>query len=290
MIEVLRPGPLTTVQDAGRPGFAHLGVPHSGAADLPALRAANALAGNPPDAAALETTLSGPALRFSAPAVIALAGAPVRVRVDGEPVAFGEPREVGAGSTLEIGTAKAGLRSYLAVRGGIDVPAVLGSRSADTLTGLGPAPLRAGDVLATGDLRGSGDPLSAALAEPPGDVATLRVTMGPRDSMFSRDAADQLTDIEYEVAPESSRVGVRLLGTGFQRREAAELLSEGLVRGALQVPGSGMPIVMLADHPTTGGYPVIAVVASEHLPLLGQLRPGRRVRFALAQPNEGESR
>jgi biotin-dependent carboxylase-like uncharacterized protein len=276
-IEVLRAGPLTTIQDGGRPGLAHLGVPRSGAADLASLREANALAGNRAGAAALETTLAGPVLRFGEPARIALAGAPVRARIDGEPVAFGAALEVAAGSELEVGTAASGLRTYVAVRGGIGADPVLGSRSTDTLTGIGPPPLRDGDVLAIGDEPEAGEAAGTAPATPAEHV--LRIVPGPREDMFTPAALAALGEGEYAVSPDSSRVGVRFTGPALERAGEGELLSEGLVRGALQVPAAGMPIAMLADHPTTGGYPVIAVVAEADIWRLGQLRPGDRVHF-----------
>lgn len=307
-IEVLRAGPLTTIQDLGRPGFAHLGVPHSGAADLASLARANTVAGNAPVAAALETTLAGPALRFASPALIALAGAPARVTLDGAPVSYGEPVSVAAGAVLDVGQASSGVRTYIAVAGGIEAALVLGSRSSDTLTGLGPPPLRRGDVLVAGPApdpaatvtlsddaprRSGPKPLvdrnaETAIAETPRAAspttgpALLRIRLGPRDDLLTVGAADLLTSGLFTVSPASNRVGVRLNGPRLKLAGDAELPSEGLLRGAIQLPAGGAPIVMLADHPVTGGYPVIAVVALADLPLIGQLRPGASVRFALA--------
>ncbi len=296
-IEVVRPGALTTIQDLGRPGFAHIAVPRSGAADPPSLRLANALTGNEPGAAALEITLAGPALRFDGAALIALTGAPAPASIDGRPVAFGEPVAVGAGEVLDVGQASAGVRTYIAVGGGIDVEPVLASRATDTLTGLGPAPLRRGDVLALGrpadgaDRPGGGavrdTDLAAAGVRPTDSGAfarpLLRILAGPRADLFAPSALAALTLEPFAVSPTSNRVGVRLTGPRLERRDTGELPSEGLVHGAIQVPTSGEPILMLADHPTTGGYPVIAVVVESDHGLAGQLRPGTAVRFALVQ-------
>lgn len=269
-IEVVRPGLLTTVQDRGRPGLAHLGVPPSGAADAAAFDLGNRLVGNPPGAAALEATLEGPALRFDGPATVAVTGATAL-----------PPRAVGAGELLEVGRCVNGVRAYVCVRGGIDVEPVLGSRSTDLLTGLGPPPLQAGAILALG-------PAPAEEPRPgtvPGhllrDEPVLRVRLGPRDDWFTPAAVEALCSERWRVTPSSNRVGIRLEGPALERARTDELLSEGLVTGALQVPPSGQPILLLQDHPTTGGYPVIAVVCADDLPLAGQLAPSRFVRFAL---------
>lgn len=273
-IEVVRPGFMTTVQDRGRPGFAHLGVPPSGAADANALEVGNHLVGNAPDAAALEATLNGPALRFDGPATVALTGAETRA-----------PRGVCVfverGDVLEVGRCLRGVRVYVCVRGGIDVEPTLGSRSTDLLTGLGPAPLRAGDVLEIGpEPERPSSPQSLPLPGLP-DEPVLRISLGPRDDWFTSSAVEALYSQPWRVTPSSNRVGVRLAGPSLERARTDELLSEGLVTGALQVPPSGQPILLLQDHPTTGGYPVIGVVRSDDLWLAGQLAPSQCVRFAL---------
>ncbi|MGK5680000.1 biotin-dependent carboxyltransferase family protein [Actinoplanes sp. URMC 104] len=270
MITVVRAGPQTTVQDQGRPGYAHLGVPRSGALDVPALRRANALVGNPPGAAALETTLMGCALRFERPARVAVTGAPAVVRVDRQRVDPGVI-EVGAGSVLDVGRASRGVRSYVAVRGGIDVEPVLGSRSTDTLSGLGPPRLTDGMTLPIGDT--AGDRGTAEEVEIADDVE-LGVWLGPRDDWFR---AEQLFANAYRVSPMSNRVGCRLSGAALTRVREGELPPEGVVLGAIQVPADGQPLIFLADHPTTGGYPVIGVVAD--VTPLAQARPGSTVRF-----------
>jgi KipI family sensor histidine kinase inhibitor len=291
VIEVVRPGPLATVQDLGRPGFAHLGVPHSGAADAASLRRANRLAGNPDGAAGLELTLGRAELRFPAAARAAVTGAPapvtVRARPDGEAreVPPGRAFGVPAGGLLRVGAPAAGLRSYLAVRGGVDVPPVLGSRSADLRSGLGPPPLRPGDVLPVGDpAAGAAAAAPEAATVPPArEPGVLRVIPGPRDDWFAPGALELLCDGTYAVTPASDRTGLRLDGPALSRARGDELPSEGLVTGALQVPPGGRPILLLADHPVTGGYPVIAVVSSADIGLAGQLRPGSRVRFSVTR-------
>lgn len=282
MIEVVRPGPLATVQDLGRPGLAHLGVPRSGAADERAFRLANRLVGNPEGAAGVELTLGGAVLRFHRAAWIAVTGAPLPVSVGGRRCGTNAPCRVPSGATVEFGTPVSGLRSYLAVRGGVAAGAVLGSRSTDLLSGLGPAPLRAGDRIPLGPVTGL-DPITVDVAPVPAapETPVLRVLPGPRDDWFAPDALHTLTSAVYRVSPDSNRVGVRLDGPALRRSRQGEPGSEGMVTGSVQVPPSGLPIVFLADHPTTGGYPVIAVLAAASVPDAAQLRPGRRVRFAV---------
>ncbi|MCG7286972.1 biotin-dependent carboxyltransferase family protein, partial [Cellulomonas sp. ACRRI] len=279
-VEVLAPGPLTLVQDRGRPGLAAVGVGRSGAADAGALRLANRLVGNAPGAAGLEVLLGGLVLRFPAGGVVALAGAEVPADVDGVPVAAHAATRVPPGGVLRTGSATHGLRLYVAVRGGLDVPPVLGSRSADRLAGLGPAALAAGDVLPVG-----AEVVDAAQpwADPPRDwpgIAVLRVTPGPRADWFAPGAFDRLLGVRYAVTPASDRVALRLDGPAVGRADRGELPSEPLVPGAVQVPPDGRPVVFGADHPVTGGYPVLAVVEPRSRDLAAQLRPGDAVAFA----------
>lgn len=277
-ITVVDAGPLTTIQDGGRPGYAHLGVPASGALDPPALARANALVGNRQQAAGLECTVRGPTLRFGQPARFAVTGAPAPVLLNGAAVSHGEAQSAGAGDVLEVGLASDGVRSYIGLAGGVAVPETLGSRSTDTLSGLGPAPLMAGQSLPLGSDLGWGP------APPPTapHSGALRLHLGPRDDWFAPEAVERLRAEPFTVSPTSNRIGLRLTGPELAYASDTELRSEGLVLGAIQVPPNGQPIVMLADHPTTGGYPVIGVVAAADLPLLAQLRPGAQLRFALA--------
>ena len=279
MIVVVSPGPLTTVQDLGRAGLAHLGVPGSGAVDRAALRAANRLVGNADGAAVLETTLVGPELLLEADAVVAVTGGRCGVSLGEQVLEVGVAVTARRGRTLRLGPVERGVRSYLAVRGGFDVPPVLGSRSTCTLSGLGSPPLSAGDRLAIGS------EVEAAVADAPEllpeilDEPVLRLLPGPRDDAFTADALRTLTSSAYAVSPSSDRSGVRLEGPALQRLSDDELPSEGVVPGAVQVPPDGQPIVFLANCPTTGGYPVIGVVLPQDLPHAAQARPGTRLRF-----------
>ncbi len=282
-ITVVDPGSLTTVQDRGRPGYAHLGVPRSGALDPDAAALANRLVGNGRDAAVLETVLGGLTFTVSTAMTAAVTGAEADVEVDGRPHAFGEPVSVRAGATVRLGPARSGLRCYVALSGGVDVPPVLGSRSADTLSGIGPAPAEEGDELAVGDPVGPPQPSDVSVVRRPQQPLTLPLRPGPRDDWFTARALETLTGSTYTVSTESDRIGLRLTGPRLERAEddelPGELPSEGIVLGAIQVPASGEPLVFLNDHPTTGGYPVIGVVLPEGLSVCAQLRPGDEVRF-----------
>ncbi|MDT9699456.1 biotin-dependent carboxyltransferase family protein [Streptomyces sp. P17] len=278
-LAVVRAGVLTTVQDTGRPGHAHLGVPRSGALDVPAAALVNRLVGNPPEAAVLETTLNGVAVRPRSTVTAAVGGAPGAVTVDGRPVAWGAPVRVPAGAVLDIGPAVTGVRSYVAVSGGIAVDPVLGSRSTDLLSGLGPAPLTDGMVLPLGHPTALHARVDTAPQPSPPTELILRVTLGPRDDWFTRAAVRTFTSRPYRVSPASNRIGLRTEGPVLERAVTGELPSEGMVLGAIQVPPDGRPVVFLADHPTTGGYPVIAVVRAQDLPAAAQAVPGTPVRF-----------
>ena len=273
MIEVLVAGAATTVQDLGRPGYGALGVPRSGALDLPAHRLANRLVGNDPAAATLEVVLGGLAVRARDAVTVALTGAVCPASVDGRPVDPYAPLTLRAGATLGLGRPDRGLRTYVGVRGGVDVPLVLGSRSTDTLSGLGRAPLRAGDVLPVGAAV-VGLPAGEAVAPPSPRPAVVRVATGPRADWVPGGLAERA----YVVSDRADRVGIRLTGPPLPRRPG-ELASEGLLPGAVQVPPDGLPVVFLADAPVTGGYPVVAVVLPDDLPVLAQLRPGDALGF-----------
>jgi biotin-dependent carboxylase-like uncharacterized protein len=272
-------GPLMLIEDLGRPGFASLGVPTSGAVDRPALLAANRLVGNAETDAGLEILLGG--ARFTAldSHWVSITGAGGAVTAAGRPAPLYTAFQLEAGESLELGPAEYGVRYYLAVAGGIDVPLVLGSRSTDVLSGLGPTPVAAGEVLAVG-VAGRVPSMPAVFASPPahGEV-DLHVLPGPRLDWFSPTAWTSLLAQTWAVSQDSNRIGVRLDGEALERWRDHELPSEGMVTGALQVPPSGLPILFLADHPTTGGYPVIGVVAEGDLALAAQLRPGQPVRF-----------
>jgi biotin-dependent carboxylase-like uncharacterized protein len=276
-LRVLRPGPLTTVQDEGRRGLASIGVSPSGAADRRSYRLANRLVGNTFGAPTLEVTAGGLVLRAEGDVLVAVTGA----------VCPGAPQNAStwlrAGDELLLGTPEQGLRSYVAVRGGLDLQPVLGSCSTDVLSGLGPPPLRAGDILRLGGAIAELPAVDVAPMTPvgaaDGRAVTVRLLPGPRRDWFTPGAWSRLTEARYQVTSDSNRVGVRLDGPVLERSVTGELPSEGIVRGAVQVPSSGQPLVFLADHPTTGGYPVLAYVLDDDVDLVAQLRPGEALRF-----------
>lgn len=272
MIEVIATGLSALVQDLGRPGYARDGVPPSGAADRPSHLRANALVGNAPGAATLELVPPGFACRFTTPVTFALTGAPAEATLQGRPVAHDTVLHAEAGDVLTLGPAMWGLRTYLAVRGGIDAPSVLGSRSTDLLSGLGPAPLHTGEALPIGADTDEQDWRAPAPLTRPADPLTVPMTSSPpRDWVHLRALA------AFTVVAGSSRTALRLDGPPLPRLRTEEFPVQGLVRGAVQVPPDGLPIVFLADHPVTGGYPVIGVVPLAHTDRLAQLRPGHRV-------------
>jgi len=286
-------GPQALVVDRGRPGWAHIGVPTAGALDGPAHALAQRLVGNDPGAAGLEVLLGGLAVRVTTATTVALTGPPggLRIRRPGAPdraVASHQPVHLTAGDVAVVPSPTSGLRGYLAVGGGVTVADVLGSRSADTLSGLGPPPLEVGTRLPVGDPTsippvGTG---AVATSSVPDDVL-VTVHLGPRADWID-DAAGRLRAGTWTVAPTGDRVGVRLEGPALERTDARrgeELRSEGLVAGAVQVPPDGQPVVFLADHPTTGGYPVVGVVDPAELAVFAQLRPGSSVRLAPVTPS-----
>ena len=292
------PGLQSLVQDLGRPGLGDLGVSAAGAVDQQSTRQANRLVGNEPGAAVVETVLGGLSVRAVGDQVLALAGAvvPLEIRdASGAPArcaAMCAPFALLDGETLSLGEPTLGARSYLAVRGGIDVHPVLGSRSRDSMSGIGPSPLSAGTRLPVGwaplyQMVGAPEESTLRLGV---SSTELRITLGPRDDWFDSRALEALTQEDWLTTEQSNRIGVRLRpggGRALERnpdRGAGELPSEGAVAGALQVPPSGHPVLFLADHPVTGGYPVIAVVVPEDLPTAAQLPPGHRVRFTIVDP------
>ncbi|GAB3497325.1 5-oxoprolinase subunit C family protein [Flexivirga lutea] len=285
-LRVVRTGPSASIQDLGRPGWFSSGVGVSGAADRESLCAANRLVGNPADAAGIECVLGGLELEALSPVTVAVTGATVSVSVDGRAADHGTAIDLPRGALLGLGTAAAGLRAYVAVRGGITVPQVLGSRSRDTLAGIGPDPLVPGMVLPVGD-----EPAGAAepsAAPPPGRPVVpahapvvLRVELGPRQDWFTEPEA--LFRGWWITTDAVDRIGARLTRAAGQPKLARvhdrELPTEGMPLGAIQVPPDGEPVVLLADHPITGGYPVIGCVVSEDVGRAAQARPGQQVIF-----------
>lgn len=278
-LAVLAPGGFTTVQDLGRSGRGALGVARSGALDRVALRVANRLVGNDEAAAGLEIALGGFRARAEADTWVCVTGALVELSVDGRARDLYAPVRIPAGGELAITAPRAGLRSYLALRGGIMAPSALGSRAGDVLAGLGPAPVRAGDVLRGGSAASAIPVLDVFPWSVPPALVEVGVADGPRADWFAAGALSAFLDTEWEVSPHADRVGIRFDGPPLERVRHDELPSEGMRPGAIQVPPHGRPVVLLADGPVTGGYPVIAVVDDDALDALGQARPGDRVRF-----------
>lgn len=284
-LTVVAPGLYILPVDAGRPGHRALGVPTGGAADRAALALGNALVGNPPDACALELTLAGPTLRADAPAVAVVFGAPFAVAVNDRPVPAGTTFRFVPGDTLRVGGTAVGVRGYLCVAGGFDLPPILGSRTALE-------PLKAGDVLPCGGVKA---PVGRSLPEvtsvallttpPPHHPTTLRCLDGPQREWF---ADDRFFRTEYTVSPTSNRMGVRLVGEPLARRPG-ELVSEPVAPGAVQVLNDGRPVVLGVDGQTIGGYPKVAHVIRADLDLLAQLRPGDTVRFQRVTADEAEA-
>jgi biotin-dependent carboxylase-like uncharacterized protein len=272
VLEIRSPGGLTTIQDLGRPGYAHLGVGRSGAADRGALRQANLLVGNPSGAAGLEITFGGLVFTTHDAITMALTGAICPGTLD-----WGVAVTVPAGTMVTLGVPATGLRSYLAIRGGIVAQATLGSRSADLLGEIGPAALRTGDRIPVGtEVAGE---VSGVAIVPNRPRDRLRVVIGPRDDWFTGASLIRLTSSRWLVRPDSNRVGVRLAGPRLERTRPGELATEPTRPGAVQVPPDGQPILLGPDAPVTGGYPVIAVVVDDDLDAAGQLRPGQLVSF-----------
>lgn len=285
-LELLETGLLSTIQDLGRPGLAGIGVGVSGAADRDSLRLANRLVGNEDGAAAVEVTFGGLAVRADRDLTVAVTGAPCPATVDGRGAAVNSVLRLPGGALLRLGPPERGLRSYLAVRGGIDVEPVLGSRSTDVLSGLGPDELRPGSLLPVGPPPAAFPTVDvAAVKTCAAEELVLRIVPGPRDDWFAESALCSLLRESYEVTSESNRIGMRLDGPELPRVREEELPSEGMSLGALQIPPSGRPTLFLADHPVTGGYPVIAVVVSADVDKAAQARPGQRLRFRLDRRN-----
>lgn len=289
-IEVQSPGMLTTVQDLGRPGWQTMGVTPGGAVDRQALRVGNLLLANAPEAAALECTLVGPRLRFSAATYVCLAGA------EAEKLPMWRPFRVEAGDELEIGPLRLGARLMVCVAGGIDVPAVLGSRSTHLQAGFGGVEgraLRRGDVLPVGPsqlqpLGSGGWTVSRELVPVYETNPRVRVLPGPQWRAFTAAARDRFFATEFAVSPQSDRMGLRLEGAPILRQENEELVSEPVTTGTVQVPPDGSPIVLLADRQTLGGYPKLATVIAVDLPLVAQLRPGDHLRFVRVGRRDAE--
>ena len=291
-LTVIRPGLQTTIQDLGRWGYQSAGVPVAGPMDVYSHRLANRIVGNGDEAAALEVTLLGPELISSGDITCAVCGAEFELFVDDAAARGGQPLRLSRGSRLRFGPRGAGARATLAVGGGLDVPAVLGSRSTSVVAGIGPfggRPLRAGDVLSVATS-------VAARASAPGHPlrlprggARVRAIPGPHDGRFAPATVEQFFASQFLVLPQSNRMGYRLEGPALPASGQAAMLSEATPIGSVQVPPSGQPILLMADRQTIGGYPRIATVITADLPLAGQLAPGDWIRFARCSRSEAVS-
>ncbi len=283
MIEVLDAGLLSTVQDLGRPGHGRWGIAPGGAADQRSLLLANRLVGNDEAAAGIEILLGRFVARFTESATVAVTGAWCDVSVGDRSGRMNGPFAVPAGETLRLGQAVQGARTYLAVRGGIDSEVSLGSRSTDVGAGLGIPRLVTGTTLAVGSETNGLPNTDVAPVRRPGQEAVLHGVLGPRDDLFTDEAWYRLTHTKYTVMDDSDRVGVRLTGLPLERLDRSERPSEGTLAGAVEVPSDGQPILFLADHPSTCGYPVIAVLDADSVAAAAQFRPGHQVSFALSR-------
>jgi biotin-dependent carboxylase-like uncharacterized protein len=297
-LRVIRPGMQTTVQDLGRWGYQSRGMPVSGAMDPRAHRTANALVSNELAAATLEVTLTGPELEFDEPRSIAVCGADFDLAVDGAPLPLGVPVPIAAGAKLAFGARRAGARAYLAVEGGIAVKPFLDSRSTHVASGIGGfagRALVAGDRVPIGEVaEGRRKPDPAPAFAVPGvplrsGPARVRVLAGPHRGRFADEALDTLQAAPYVVTAASNRMGFRLEGTALRYEPNGEMISDATPLGALQVPASGQPVLLMADRQTTGGYPIVAVVISADIPAVAQLAPGDSVAFAVSTPAEAFS-
>ena len=293
-LDVVAPGPHTTIQDRGRIGYQNVGLPTSGPLDRISLNLANALVGNEPGAPALEMLLQGPTLKVAAESVrVALVGCSASIQVRS-----GTPRTIPAGQSVRlmrdevfrIGTLGDSVCAYLAIEGGPDVPAVLGSASTFTRGAIGgfrgrrlqqgdSVPLRLASVDDRGE-RALAGPLDLAIDQP------IRVVLGPQTDYFTPAAVQTFLSSDYTVSPQADRMGYRLAGPTLAHVAGYDIVSDGIVSGAIQVPGSGLPIILLVDNQTTGGYPKIATVVSADIPVVGRRKPGRTIRFVAIEVEE----
>jgi antagonist of KipI len=291
-VRVIRGGMLTTIQDSGRWGYQSRGVPVAGPMDPLSHRLANALVGNDRGAATLEVTLLGPELEFEDERVVAVTGADFEITLDGKPAPAGAPFIVSAESHLRFGPRRRGARAYLAIRGGVAVPPVLGSRATHLISAMGGVAgraLKAGDRLPLGVadvMRPTAAPLADRLVPLPAQPARLRVLPGPQADAFAADALNALQSAPYTVGQQSDRMGFRLVGPPLAHARGADIISDATPLGVLQVPASGQPILLMADRQTTGGYPKIATVISADMAVAGQLGPGDTIVFSMCAPRE----
>ena len=287
------PGPLTTIQDLGRPGYLRVGIPESGPVDRDAFVLANRLVGNADEAAGLECTVMGPRLEFTDERVVAVTGADLPVALNGAEAPRWEGFRVKAGDVLKLGAARTGVRAYVAISGGIDTPPALGSRATyvrGQLGGLGGRRLEKGDGVPLGRPRAAR--LGRVRAERVPDYAgepEIRVVLGPQDDRFTERGIAAFLDGPYEMSPQSDRMGARLRGPLIEHACGHDIISDGIPLGGIQVVGDGQPIVLLVDRQSTGGYTKIATVCSFDIARVGQVKPGQRLRFRRVTVAEGHA-
>ena len=276
-------GPMTTVQDLGRPGYLRVGIPDSGPMDREAFLLANRIVGNPDNAAGLECTLIGPRLEFTDERVVAVTGADMASTLNGAAAPRWQAFLVKSGDVLRLGPARSGVRAYVAVSGGVDTPPALGSRSTyvrGALGGLGGRALRKGDQLPLGAVRGARGGRMRAGGVPDYSIEPeIRVVLGPQEDRFTRQGIAAFLEGPYEMLPQSDRMGARLKGPFIEHTGGHDIISDGVALGGIQVIGDGQPIVLLVDRQSTGGYTKIATVCSFDIGRIGQVKPGRRLRF-----------
>lgn len=293
-VKIVIPGALTTVQDRGRYGYQAFGIQVSGAMDLESYEAANALVGNQDGEAALELTLFGGTMEFTEDVVAALTGADMEPVVDGMPVSMNRPFQIRAGQVLTLGMAKTGCRTYLAVSGGIDVPIVMGSRSTNMkccIGGLEGRALKAGDLLPIGKTQITFDQIKDRKAEPLQTEALLRLAVveGPQEEYFTEKGKEDFYREVYTISEQSDRMGYRMDGMAVESKAGADIISDGIAFGSIQITAAGQPIVLMADRQTTGGYAKIGTVCSFDLPKLAQGKPGDRVQFYKMSVQEAQT-
>ena len=289
---ILSPGPLSTVQDEGRFGYMNAGFSPGGAMDVASMKLANILVGNAPGVGVIEMTMMGISARFDCDCVIALTGADMQPQLNEAPMEMYRAAAVHAGDVLTMKTAQQGMRAYLAVAGGFDLPLVMGSVSTNLKCGLGGfqgRKLRAGDELplnGSTELSVLGDRKLPAQNHYPEEIS-LRVLLGPQNDYFTENGIHTFLGSEYTVTDKSDRMGIRLAGDKIENKNGVDIISDGIATGSVQIPASGTPIIMMADRQTTGGYAKIATVISADLKKVAQARPGTRIRFT--RVSEAES-
>lgn len=290
-IKIINAGMLSTIQDGGRFGVMKYGFTQSGAMDSKAMSTANILVGNEPECAVIETTLLGITAEFTENTVIALSGGDFSAAINGTPIKRNKAYAVNAGDTLAMSYAKSGVRGYLAVSGGFDVPEVMGSRSTNLKSQIGGF---FGRKLAAGDIINTFAPIITDTTgrELPEETyensITLRAVLGPQDYMFTDEDIKTFFSCEYKITQQADRMGIRLDGEPLKGKGSMDIVSDGIVFGSVQVPKNGMPIILAADRQTTGGYAKIATVISADRHLIAQARPGGTIKFAQVSVKEAQ--